>query len=81
MHGFFFLLYSGSNAVELNTGGASHCEVEHLGKFCIMVFLFRGRPFIIYASGGGRVDTPYTFPISVMLKKCVQGGERGSDLA
>ena len=42
--------------------------------------LVGGRPFIMYAPGGG-VKTPYAFPISVMLKKCVQGGGGGSDLA
>ena len=36
----------------------------------------------MYTPGGGGVKTPYAFPISVMLKKCVQGGGGGeSDLA
>ena len=30
-----------------------------------------------HRGGGGGVKTPYAFPISVMLKKCVQGGGGG----
>ena len=32
---------------------------------------------IYYVRNGGGVKTPYAFPISVMIKKCVQGGEGG----
>ena len=45
------------------------------------IILVRGRPFIMYAPERDQDPIPsYTFPISVMLKKGVQG-EGGLDLA